>query len=93
MLVLDMLHKETEKSEEANYTEVEINFDQENIDDSDDEAYSEDEATDRKSITYDIEKMFEIIHKRDYNKWSLSHIHNRYPQISSSAYGRTQISR
>ena len=81
------------RREDEDFADVQINFDEEFIDDSADETYSEDEGVERKRIKYDIDKMFEIIHKRDYRNWSLQSIHHNYTQIASSAYGRTQISR
>lgn len=89
-----MLEKQLKRREEQDFDEVQINYDEECSDDSDnDETYSENEGVERKRMKYDIDQMFEIIHKRDYKKWSLSHIHHDYRQISSDAYGRTQISR
>lgn len=88
-----MLQKQMKRREDEDFVEVQIDFDEDYADDSDDETYSEDEGMEVKRMKYDIDKMFEIIHKRDYRNWSLATIHNHYTQISSSAYGRTQISR
>lgn len=76
----------------SQYFGLECDSDEELQDESDEEYYSEDESL-RKTVDYDIDKMFEIIKCRDFNKWSLSHIHNRYKKIDGGPNGRMQLSR
>jgi hypothetical protein len=40
--------------------------------DSDEEYQSDSEVVKRKAIDYDLETMWNIIHKRDFYNWSLS---------------------
>lgn len=56
------------------------------------EYFSDDEST-LKIVDYDIEKMFEIVKKRDFSKWSISTIHDRYEKIHLNDAGRKQLSR
>lgn len=72
---------------------LEYDSDEEEVDDdeSDVDYHSESEAS--RIIDYDIEKMFEIINKRDFNKWSIPYIHDRYRKIQLGDAGRKQISR
>lgn len=58
----------------------------------DSEFFSDDEPT-RKVIDYDLDKMFEIVKRRDFNKWSMTTIHHIYKKISVGDAGRKQISR
>lgn len=61
-------------------------------DDSEIQYFSDDEST-RSVVDYDIEKMFEIVKKRDFSKWSISTIHGRYNKIHLDDAGRKQLSR
>lgn len=63
-----------------------------NQDESDEEYTSEDEVQ-RKPLDYDLDKMFEILNKRDFHKWSLATIHNKYKKISNDPSGRVQLHR
>lgn len=60
---------------------------------TDGEEYESDDQTLRQTIDYDLDKMFEIINKRDFNKWSMSTIHTRYRKVRGDDYGRVQIFR
>lgn len=83
-----------DNKEWAAYVGIECDSDLElEEDESDAEGFSEDEALQRQAITYDIEKMDEIIRKRDFNNWSLATIHNRYKQIQDGSTGRSQLTR
>lgn len=87
-----MLRKEVDKLEIAQYIGIECDSDEEmNEDESDAEYFSDDEA--RKTIDYDLEKMFEIIKKKDFSNWSYSTIHHHYRKIDEGPNGRKQISR
>lgn len=72
---------------------VECDSDEEEIEDESDVDYQSDSEATRTVVDYDIDKMFEIITKRDFNKWSLSHINNRYRKIQLGDAGRKQLSR
>lgn len=73
---------------------VDFDSDQEIESDSDDEFHSDTEAQPRLMVNYDIDTMFEIVRKRDFNNWKLCTISNRYKQISTnSSTGRSQITR
>lgn len=66
--------------------------------DSDDEIQEDDSEIDANDshetiVDYDIEKMFEIVKKRDFSKWSISTIHGRYKKIHLDDAGRKQLSR
>lgn len=88
----ELLRKEIDNIQMSQYFGLECDSDEELQDESDEEYYSEDESL-RKTVDYDIDKMFEIIKCRDFNKWSLSHIHNRYKKIDGGPNGRMQLSR
>lgn len=62
-------------------------------DDQSDAEYQSDDDTPRTVIDYDIEKMFDIIQKRDFNGWSLKTIHHHYKKIKEGETGRKQLSR
>lgn len=70
-----------------------IDSDFEEEQDTEDEAYSADEATERKPIDYDIEKQFEIVHKYYYKNWKIGTIHHHHTKVSDGQYGRVQIFR
>lgn len=61
-------------------------------DESDAECFSDDQIV-RKSIDYDLEKMFEIITKRDFKNWSMSTIHHHYKKVSEGSTGKMQLTR
>lgn len=87
-----MLRREVDKLEMAQYIGIECDSDEEmNEDESDTEYFSDNEA--RKTIDYDLEKMFEIIKKRDFCNWAMKTIHHHYRKIDDGANGRKQISR
>lgn len=87
-----MLRKEVDKVEMSQYDGIEYDSDDEFREESDDE-YQSDEDIERHICTYDIEKMFEIITKRDFNKWRLATLQHRYKQIKLGEAGRKQLSR
>lgn len=76
----------------AQYLGVECDSDAELYDSDQSETYSDDGAK-RKNIDYDIEKMFEIVKKRDFNKWSMDTIHHKYKKVCVGEAGRKQMSR
>lgn len=89
-----LLRKEIDKIEASQYFGIECDSDEEmNEDESDVEYFSEDETSPRKAIDYDLDKMFEIVKKRDFNKWSMQTINTHYRKISPDASGRMQITR
>lgn len=81
---IELLCKEIDDKEKEDYTYIDIDSDMEIEEESDDEAYSADEAPQRKVISYDIEKMFEIIERRDYHGWAIDTLKNRYRQLSEN---------
>lgn len=94
MKFLDLLRKEIDEVEKSLYFGLDYDSDEEwQGDDDDEECASADEASSRQPVTYDIEKMFEIIQKRDINEWNLKTIHHHYKQIHEGDAGRKQISR
>lgn len=88
-----MLRKEIDKVEMSLYNGLECDSDEETKEDEADDEYFSDTEVTRKVIDYDLDKMFEIITKRDFNKWGMGTIHNRYTKISQGDAGRKQISR
>lgn len=88
-----MLRKEVDKVQMSQFVGLECDSDEEEQDDESDVDYQSDSESTRSVVDYDIEKMFEIIIKRDFNKWSLSHIHDRYNKIKQGDAGRKQLSR
>lgn len=93
-MCIGLLRKEVDKIETAQYFGTECDSDLElEEDESDAECFSDDEVTRHQTINYDLEKMFEIVKKRDFNKWSMQTIHHHYKQISEDSQGRVQISR
>lgn len=88
------LKNESER-EIDNLIGVGIDWDEESECDSDDEIHSEDEIERRAilKLNYDIDTMYEIVCRRDFNQWNLSSISHRYRQIVNSSTGRSQISR
>lgn len=81
-----------DKIEASHYIGIECDSDQELQEDEPDECLSDDEDV-RNVIDYDLDKMFDIIWKRDFNKWDLSTIHQHYPKVSEGDSGQKQISR
>lgn len=77
----------------SQYLGVECDSDEELNQDESDEEYEGDNEAQQKPIDYDLDKMFEIIKKRDFNKWSLSTIHSKYTKISDTPSGRMQLTR
>lgn len=91
---IGLLRKEVDKLQTAQYFGVECDSDLEvEEDESDAEGFSDDEMTRHQTLDYDLEKMFEIVKKRDFNHWSMQTIHHHYRQINDGGQGRTQISR
>lgn len=91
-----MLHKEIERKELEDYIGVTQDSDLEYDShcSSGEDCFSEDEVRRKKEVKYDIDTMFEIIQKRDFRKWSLSTINNKYRQISSlPSTARSQLTR
>lgn len=74
------------------YSGIECDSDEEHEHESDEEYFS-DEGEHRTAIDYDIDKMFEIVNKRLFNKWSMRTIHSKYTKISDGDTGRKQLSR
>lgn len=62
-------------------------------DGSDSEYHSADDAVDKSSLKYDLDKMFEIVYKRDYRNWNLKTVHKFYRKITDGPYGRVQMHR
>lgn len=90
---LGLLRKEVDKVQMSQYFGLECDSDDEMPEvESDAEYFSDDEVV-RQAIDYDIEKMFEIVKKRDFDKWSMSTIHNKYRKVHEGDAGRKQISR
>lgn len=58
-----------------------------------DDEYQSDDDSQRNVCTYDLDKMFEIVNKRDFNKWKMNTIHHHYRQVAEGHAGRMQISR
>lgn len=77
----------------SQYVGLECDSDEDIIEDESDAEYFSDDSDTRKTVDYDLDKMFEIVKKRDFNKWSLSTIHNRYTKVSQGEGGRKQFSR
>lgn len=91
---LDLLRKEVDRREMSQHDGLGFDSDYEFADnESDDEYQSADENISREVCTYDIEKMFEIVNKRDFNKWKMNTIHHSYRQVHDGSAGRKQISR
>lgn len=91
---IGLLRKEVDKVEWSQYVGIECDSDLElEEDESDAEYVSEDEATRRKPIDYELDTMFEIVKKRDFNNWSMPTIHSRYKKISDGTGGRMQMTR
>lgn len=90
---IDLLNKEMDKIEKSQYIGIECDSDEEFQEDESDVDYQSDDASTSKGVDYDIDKMFQIIKYRDFNKWSMSHIHNRFKQIHDGENGRKQLSR
>lgn len=90
-----LLRKEVDKMEWAQYVGVECDSDLELKEDESDAEYFSDDPSDflRQPITYDLEKMFEIVKKRDFNKWSLPTIHSHFRHIQDGSTGRSQLTR
>lgn len=61
-------------------------------DESDAEYFSDDQVV-RKTIDYSLEKMFEIIKKRDFNNWSMGTICHHFTKLSDGSTGRMQLTR
>lgn len=76
-----MLRKEIDKVQMSEFIGVECDSDEEEIEDESDVDYQSDSEATRTVVDYDIDKMFELKTKRDFNKWSLSYINNRYRKI------------
>lgn len=75
------------------YFGVECDSDEELIEDESDSEYFSEPEERRSVVDYDIEKMFEIVKKRDFNKWSMRTIHHHYTKIRDDDAGKKQISR
>lgn len=74
----EILENEYEKKEIEDLNGVGFDYDQEIESDSDDGFHSDTELQHTGTLNYDIDTMFEIVRKRDFNNWSL-------PTISVSA--------
>lgn len=91
--ILELLRNEIDKVQITRYFGIECDSDEElNEEESDGEYFSDDEPV-KSTIHYDLDTMFEIVKKRDFNKWSIRSIHHRYRQIKEGATGRKQIAR
>lgn len=92
--LLGLLRKEHDKIEMSQYIGLECDSDVDiDEDESDPEYSSDDGGVYGKSLDYDLDKMFEIVSKRDFNKWSMGTIHHRYTKIAQGETDRKQISR
>lgn len=90
---LGLLRREVDKVKMSQYFGLECNSDEEMQKDESDVGYfNEDEVT-RNVPDYDPDKMFEIVNKRDFNKWSMKTIHHRYTKIHDESSGNMIISR
>lgn len=90
---LDLLRKEVDKVQMSQYFGVECDSDDEIEEDESDAEYFSDDQIVRKSIDYDLEKMFEIVKKRDFNNWSMETIHHHYKKVSIGSTGKMQLTR
>lgn len=88
-----MLRKEVDKMQMSEFIGLAHDSDEEEVEDESDVDYYSDSEIIRTVVDYDIEKMFEIISKRDFSNWSISHINDRYRKIHLGDAGRKQISR
>lgn len=90
-----LLRKEVDKMEWTQYVGVECDSDLELKEDESDAEYFSDDPSDRQhqTINYDLDKMFEIVKKRDFNKWSMPTIHSHFRQIQDGPTGRVQLTR
>lgn len=87
------MQQEIDKNDYEDFIGVSFDHEQE-IYESDEEYYSESEVGERKMPKYDLDTMYDIIQRRDFNKWSLSTITHRYKQLSKNeTTTRKQISR
>lgn len=77
----------------SQYFGTECDSDDEIEEDESDAEYFSDDQVLRKTIDYDLEKMFEIIKKRDFNNWSLGTICHHYRKIDEGSTGRMQLTR
>lgn len=82
-----------DKVETSQYFGTECDSDDEIEEDESDAEYFSDDQVIRKTIDYDLDKMFEIVKKRDFHNWSLNTIHNHYTKIDGGPTGRMQLTR
>lgn len=62
--------------------------------DSDDEYSSDEETASHSQMPYDVDKMFEIIDKRDNHKWSVPKLQHDYTKLLANPDSmRKQLSR
>lgn len=87
-----MIQHENERQEEEFATPLHFSSDVEESKSDEEEVYSETEKESRRPLDYDLDKMFEIVQKRENNKWSLQTIKNHYKKISDNpGTARSQI--
>lgn len=76
------------------YFGIECDSDEEmDVQDSDVSVCYSEFAEKRTTIDYDLDKMFEIVEKRDLCNWSMTSINKHYRKIAIGSTGRQQISR
>lgn len=88
-----MLNREIEKCKENDYIGIPSDFDAEKKEDLENEYFIKNVTINRKLLDYNINKMCEIIHKRDFNNWSLTTIHHHYTKIYNNNSGQMQLKR
>jgi len=91
--ILGLLRKEVDRVEMFQYFGIECDSDDEIEEDESDAEYFSDDQVVRRAVNYDLEKMFEIIKKRDFNNWSMDTIHNHYTKVDTGNSGRMQLTR
>lgn len=84
-----MLRKEVDRVEMSQYFGLECDSDNEIEEDESDAEYFSDDEVIRRPIDYDLEKMFEIIKRRDFHNWSMETINHHFRKITD----RMQITR
>lgn len=65
----------------SQYDGIDCDSDEEFPEDDSNPKYFSDDESNRKMVDYDLDKMFEIVSKRDFSKWSMSTIHHRYKKV------------
>lgn len=90
---LGMLRKEIDRVETFQYFGTECDSDVEIEEDESDAEYFSDDQVVRRPVDYSLDKMFEIIKKRDFHNWLMPTIHHAYNKIHADDSGRMQLTR